>query len=166
MSCNATLSSNVPRTEFPDNGPSDFKARLPKDRVWQEEDNRWEVGLSGMCIPPTPAAPTHPKDILVHPATRSSSIKNPNRYLCMYSFVSHDGVRSLRADGTVRTSDILPSSMGVEFIKSITDTVEQRIFNTMPVGDTLYCDIQVGDATVKRKTAMTFRWGGGRSGDG
>ena len=129
----ATLSSDVRRAEFPDNGRSYFKARLPKDRVAQEEDDRWEVGLSGVSLPPTPTAPTQPKDILVHPATRSSSIKNPNRYLCRYSFVSHDGVRSLKADSTVRTSDILPSSTGVEFIKSITDTVEQSILNTMPV---------------------------------
>ena len=93
-------------------------------------------------------------------ATRSSSNENPNRYLCTCSFVSHAGVRTLKADGTVRTSDLLPSSTGDEFIKSITDTVEQRILNTMPVGDTPYRDVQVGDTTVKRKTAVTFRWDG------
>ena len=34
------------------------------------------------------------------------------------------------------------------------------ILNMMLVGDTLYCDVQVGDTTVKRKTAMTFQWDG------
>ena len=66
--------------------------------------------------------------------------------------------RILKADGTVRTSDIVPSSTGIEFIKSITDMVEQGILNTMTVGDTLYRDGQ-------EKDSGDVPMGRGRSGD-
>ena len=68
MSCYATLSSHVQKAEFPDNGPSDFKTRLPKDRLWQEDDG-WEVGLSGASFPIIPPPePGHPEKIMVHEA--------------------------------------------------------------------------------------------------
>ena len=37
MSRYVTLSSHVQKSEFPDNGPSEFKVRLPNDRVWQKD---------------------------------------------------------------------------------------------------------------------------------
>ena len=65
MSCYSTLSSHVQKGEFPDNGPSDFKARLPKDRLWQEDEG-WEVGLSGASFPIIPPPePGHPEKIMV-----------------------------------------------------------------------------------------------------
>ena len=68
MLCYATLSSHVQKAEFPDNGPSDFKARLPKDRLWQEDDG-WEVALSGASFPIIPPPePGHPEKIMVHEA--------------------------------------------------------------------------------------------------
>ena len=85
----------------------------------------------------------------------------------MYLFMSHDGVQNLKIDGIVQTSDILlPLSTGVEFIKSITNTVEQQILNTMLVGDTLYHSVQVGDKIVKKKDGRDIPMGQGRSGDG
>ena len=92
MSCYATLSSHVQKAEFPDNGPSDFKARLPKDRLWQEDDG-WEVGLPGAsfpAIPPPPPQKVHAENILVD--KDYDSIGHPdewdkNRYLCTYDIV-------------------------------------------------------------------------------
>ena len=57
-------------------------------------------------------------------------------------------------------TDISPSSSGVEFVKKMTDTLEQKMQDSLQVGDTLYRDVQVGDETVKRKTAVTFKWEG------
>ena len=54
MSRYVTLSSHVQTSEFPDNGPSEFKVRLPSDRVRQQDTDHWEVGLSGVSLPDIP----------------------------------------------------------------------------------------------------------------
>ena len=113
MSCYATLSSHVQKAEFPDNGPSDLKARLPKDRLWQE-DGGWEVGLPGVsfpAIPPPPPQKVHPENILIH--EDYDSIGHPdqwdnNGYLCTYYYtiVNRDGKRT--CDRSERASRNLP----------------------------------------------------------
>ena len=89
-SCYATLSSHVQKAEFPDNSPSEFKARLPGDRVWQE-DGRWEVRLTGVSLPSLPPPATaHPENILIHPDKTGDHPDdwNTGGYLCMYVFIA------------------------------------------------------------------------------
>ena len=165
MLCYATLSSHVQKAEFPDNGPSDFKARLPKDRLWQEDD-RWEVGLLGVSLPTAPALATvHPENLLIHVAETGMHPKdwNTGGYLCMFSFTAMNDktlAKTRLGRGVLRLTDISPLSTGVEFVKKMTDTLEQKIQDSLQVGDTLYRDVQVGDDTVKRMTAVTFKWEG------
>ena len=114
----------------------------------------------GVFLPHTSTAPENPKDILVHSVTSSFRNKNANGYFCMYSFEYHDvhGSRSRRRNGTVRAKDLTPLSTGVELVKKIIHTVEQRILDTLPVRETLYKNVTVGSKTVRRKTAVTIRW--------
>ena len=60
------------KAEFPDNGPSDFKAQLPKDRLWREDDG-WEVGLSGVSLPTIPPPPPPPQKVQLEPAIQSTT---------------------------------------------------------------------------------------------
>ena len=141
MLCYATLSSHVQKAEFPDNGPSDFKARLPKDRLWQEDD-RWEVGLLGVSLPTVPALATvHPENLLIHVAETGMHPKdwNTGGYLCIYSFIAMNDktlAKTRLGRGVLRLTDISPSSTGVEFVKKMTDTLEQKIQDSLQVGDT------------------------------
>ena len=48
----------------------------------------------------------------------------------------------------------------MKLVKKIAQTVEQRILRDLPVGRMLYHDVTVGSTTVRRKTAVTFRWDG------
>ena len=159
MSCYATLSSHVQKAEFPDNGPSDFKARLPKDRLWQEDDG-WEVGLPGASFPAIPPPPppqeVHPENILVH--EDYDSIGHPDEW-------DKNGIRMGKNSGKISRnlrdvvilSEITPSSTGVEFLKKVIDKMEQKIAESLKAGDTLYIDVMENSKTTKKKMGVTLR---------
>ena len=125
LSFYTTLSSNMQRTESPDNGPSGFKARLPKDQVWHNDD-RWEVGLSGVLIPHTTAAPVHPKTSLHILGPVPSEIRMPiNTFVCIR-------LNPMTSKGPgAKAKDLTPSSTGVELAKKITNLVKKSILNTL-----------------------------------
>ena len=81
----------------------------------------------------------------------------------MYSFLAMNPtgkVKTGRVRGTLRLEDIIPSSKGMEFVKKIIKTLEHTIQNSLRVGETLYTDVTEGSTTVKKKTAITFKWEG------
>ena len=176
MSCYATLSSHVQKAEFPDNGPSDFKARLPKDRLWQEDDG-WEVGLSGASFPIIPPPePGHPEKILVHQAYHG--VGHPETwkeegYLCTYYYSTtkrRDNGR-LTIDrsqrGVILLSEITPSKTGVEFIQKILHRMDQKIRDDLRTGEHLHFEYWSegaggSESTVERteRTTATFAWDG------
>ena len=160
MSYYMTLSSHVQRGEFPDNGPSDFRVRLPENRVW---DNTWEVGLSGVSLPMLPSeSNVHPEGLIIHSSdtgTHSTAWKT-NGLLCMYTFESKGaGSGTTHRRGYVSLNMIGPSATGVEFVKKITDMVEQKIQMQIPVGES-YVNQTVSSATVRRRRAPKFKWDG------
>ena len=165
MSCYATLSSHVQKAEFPDNGPSDLQARLPKDRLWQGDDG-WEVGLSGASFPAIPPPPqkVHPENILVHEdydGIGHPDEWNKNGYPCTYYYtVVSSGKNSRNLRVVVILSEITPSSTGVEFLKKVIDKMEQKIAESLKAGDTLYIDVMENSKTTKKKMGVTRRWEG------
>ena len=168
MSCYATLSSHVQKSEFHDNDPSEFKIRLPGDRLWQKDD-RWEMGLSGAsfpAIPPPPLPPqkVHPENILVHDAYDGIGHPdewNKNGYLCTYYYtVVNSGKISRNLRGVVLLSEITPSSTGVEFLKKVIDKMEQKIAESLKTGDTQFIDVTENSKTTKKKLGLTLHWEG------
>ena len=148
MSSYVTLSSHVQKSEFPDNHPSEFKVRLPGDRLWQKDD-RWEVGLSGasfpIILPPPPPEKTHPENILVHEAYRG--VGHPDKwnkegYLCTFYYTTIKNKRVARnLRGVVLLSEITPLSTGVEFVKKALHKMTQKMTSSLKAGELLYFDL-------------------------
>ena len=179
MSRYVTLSSHVQKSEFPDNGPSEFKVRLPSDRVWQKDVDHWEVGLSGVSFPDIPPPPPpelgHPEKLMVdeayhgvgHPETW-----NKEGYLCTfyYSPMVKDspaptGIRfSRNVRKVVLLSEISPSKTGVEFIQKIIHRVQQKMTDSLTPGELLQSDYvdstKSPPATITYRTSATFHWEG------
>ena len=171
MSCYATLSSHVQKSEFPDNDPSEFKVRLPGDRLWQKDD-RWEVGLSGALFPaiPPPTLPpqkVHPENILVHDAYNGIGHPdewNKNGYQCSYYYtVVNSGKISRNLRGAVSLSEITPSSTAVKILKEVIDKMEQKIAESLKTGDTPFIDVTENSKTTKKKISRDAPLGRGRS---
>ena len=166
MLCYATLSSHVQKAEFPDNGPSDFKARLPKDRLWQEDDG-WEVALSGASFPIIPPPePGHPKKIM---GWDIQETWNKEGYLCTYYYSTTKKVNNKlqiarNKRGVVLLSEITPSKTGVEFIKKIIHRMEQKIAEDLRAGEHLHFEYLDTSKTPPKtridRTVATFAFEG------
>ena len=162
MSYYLTLSSDIQKGEFPDNSPSEFRARLPENKLWDVcEDAEWDIGLSGVSLPSL--TDVHPEGLILH----SSITYHPDNWsthglVCVYTFQSSGKSSSASAlhRGFVTLDMIGPSATGVEFIKKLVDKVEQMIRYNLPVGESLYTDQVVDSVTVKRRRAPKFKWDG------
>ena len=140
---------------------------LPKDRLWQEDDG-WEVGLSGVSFPTIPLSPppqkVHPENILVHEDYEGLGHPdewNNNGYLCTYYYTIVNSVKiSQNLWGVVILSEITPSSTGIEFLKKVIDKMEQKITESLKAGDTLYINVMENSKTMKIKMGVTLRWEG------
>ena len=170
MSHYVTLSSHVQRSEFPDNDPSEFKVRLPNGRAWQDDTDRWEVGLSGVSLPDIPPPPP-PEKILVHEAYHG--VGHPETwheegYLCTFFYTtqtrnSSGELRFAREQrGVILLSEITPSETGVEFVKKIIHRMQQKIKDSLRSGEHLHFEIvsQNPPKTTIYDTTATFVWKG------
>lgn len=178
MSRYVTLSSHVQKSEFPDNGPSEFKVRLPSDRVWQKDVDHWEVGLSGVSLPDIPPPPPpelgHPEKLMVHEAYHGvghPETWNKEGYLCTFYYSTlkkakgGSGLqfaRNLRKE--VLLSEISPSKTGVEFIQKIIHRVQQEMTDSLQAGEQLHFETvdasKIPPVTTTYRTSATFRWEG------
>ena len=173
MSYYLTLSSNVQRGEFPDNDSSEFRGRLPENRVWNEcPDDKWEVGLSGVSFPDSPPSPPqqeeHSESLLVHEdyyhpdGRRHPSTWNEEGYLCTFYYTTLvNGSIARNVRGVMTLTNITPSKAGVEFVKKVVDAMEQEIVLSLRTGEVLHIDWTDSEGnTHKKKTVATLRWDG------
>ena len=80
----------------------------------------------------------------------------------MYTFESQNPSTSntTHKRGYVSLNMIGSSATGVEFIKKITDMVQQKIQEQLPIGELLYVDQTVGSDTHSRRRTVKFKWDG------
>ena len=88
----------------------------------------------------------------------------------MYVFIAMNPtgkIKTCTVRGTLRLTDISPLSMGVEFVKKIIDTLEQKIGDSLKVGETLYTDVtRMRRLDCGEKNGHYIEVGRGRSGVG
>ena len=100
-----------------------------------------------------------------------SSFRSSNDHLACDGLCVRTPVWSARTDGEVHTEERAdchglgrsshdPYERGGDYIKAITDSVEQRLLQKLPAGQTWMQHVMIDGKTVERKTAITFQWEG------
>ena len=102
-----TIAGDRLQAEFPDNSIVRFRGRIPGGLDLLRGE--WEVGLTSPFLPG-----------LVHTATPPSEVR---------TIITRHDCERLVGPATVRTK-------GVDYIKAITDRVEQRLLHELPAGQT------------------------------